>query len=125
MATHKVNTRYITKNNNIVRKNDVYVIEDNDFLNNLTLSKTTLRQERYTSGHKHDGLDEAYYFISGDGIMRINDDYTIIEPGDIVLVPGGDFHQVINTSKTKELIFICVFQKYDREDLSATTYTDK
>ena len=120
MTIHKVNTRYINHDKSVIRNNEVYYIQDNNILANLTLSKTTLHPNKHTKGHKHDGLDEVYHFISGNGIMRINDDFTIVEPGDIILVPGGDFHQVINSSSSSSMEFICIFQKYDRDENTAS-----
>ena len=110
-------------NGEIVRDNTTYTIQDNNLLQNLTLSKTSLCGGKFTAGHSHKGLDEVYYFIKGNGIMRIDDEYTIVEPGKIILVPGGAFHQVINSDESHRLDFICVFQKYDRNDSSATYVT--
>lgn len=110
-------------NGEIVRDNTTYTIQDNNLLQNLTLSKTSLRGGKFTAGHSHKGLDEVYYFINGNGIMRIDDEYTIVNPGKIILVPGGAFHQVINSDDSQQLDFICVFQKYDRNDSSATYVT--
>jgi mannose-6-phosphate isomerase-like protein (cupin superfamily) len=108
----------------LVRDNPTYTIRDDNSLNNLTVSKTSLCGSKFTAGHSHKGLDEVYYFIKGNGIMRIDNEYTIVKSGDIVLVPGGAFHQVINSHESQKLDFICVFQKYDRNDSSAT-YNNK
>ena len=41
--------------------------------------------------------------------MQVGDEYHLVGPGDIILIPDGDFHKVWNTSKYEDLIFICVF----------------
>jgi oxalate decarboxylase/phosphoglucose isomerase-like protein (cupin superfamily) len=41
------------------------------------------------------------------------ENYYDVEPGDIVLIPDGDFHKVFNKGD-EDLEFVCVFQKYDR-----------
>jgi oxalate decarboxylase/phosphoglucose isomerase-like protein (cupin superfamily) len=38
-----------------------------------------------------------------------------VRPGDTVLIRDGYFHKVWNESETEDLIFICVFEKYDRD----------
>lgn len=107
----KVNKNNI--NGTIIRDTEVYVVEDNTFLNNLTLSKTTLHPEKRTSGHSHSGLEEVYFFEKGKGVMQINEKYFEVEQGDIVLIPDGAFHKVYNDSD-EDLEFVCVFQKYER-----------
>jgi mannose-6-phosphate isomerase-like protein (cupin superfamily) len=32
-----------------------------------------------------------------------------VNPGDVILIPDGDFHRVYNRSNYEQLIFICVF----------------
>jgi len=41
--------------------------------------------------------------------MVVGTDVHLVGPGDIVLIPDGDFHRVSNTSKYEDLIFVCVF----------------
>lgn len=100
---------------NIIRDNEVYVVEDNRFLNNLVLSKTILHPKNETSGHSHPGLEEVYLFKSGSGTMQLDEDQFPIQSGDIVLIPDGAFHKVFNTGD-EDLIFVCVFQSYEREN---------
>lgn len=95
----------------IVKSDDRYIVKDNKFLNNLILSSTRLNPGKNTSGHRHVGQEEVYIFISGKGAMIIDgDDYSnfSVKAGDVVLIPDGAFHQVINNS-SEELYFICVF----------------
>ena len=95
----------------IVKYDDRYVVKDNKFLNNLILSSTRLNAGKNTSGHRHVGQEEVYIFISGRGSMIVDgDDYRnfSVKAGDVVLIPDGAFHQVINNS-SEELYFICIF----------------
>lgn len=96
---------------NIVKEDDRYVVTDNTELKNLVLSSTRLNPGKQTSGHRHAGQEEVYMFISGNGKMIVDgDEYKnfSVEAGDVVLIPDGAFHQVINNS-SEELYFICVF----------------
>jgi mannose-6-phosphate isomerase-like protein (cupin superfamily) len=107
----KVNTYAI--GGTIIRDTDVYTVEDNNFLQNLTLSQTVLHSDKCTSGHSHEGLEEVYFFNKGAGIMQIDEKKFEVQSGDIVLIPAGAFHKVFNVGNN-DLIFTCVFQKYER-----------
>lgn len=92
----------------IVKDNETYVLRDNKALNNLVLSSTHLHSQQQTRGHKHEGQEEVYYFVSGSGDMQIDEEIFNVQGGDVVLIPDGAFHKVINTSNTP-LYFVCVF----------------
>ena len=109
----KVNNEKL--NGTVIRDTEVYVVEDNNLLNNLVLSKTILHVNKETSGHSHPGLEEVYFFKSGYGTMQLNEDKFEVTAGDIVLIPDGAFHKVFNDKGSKQdLVFVCVFQKYER-----------
>ena len=91
-----------------VKEDDRYVVKDNTTLKNLVLSSTRLNAKKETSGHKHKGQEEIYFFISGQGEMQLDDKKFSVEPGDIVLIKDGVFHKVYNPSDDEELYFICV-----------------
>jgi len=93
----------------IIKKNEIYTLVDNTELKNLVVSKTILHPKKNTTGHRHPGQEEVYYFLSGTGHMKLNEKIEIIRPGDIVLIHDGVFHQVFNNSEEEDLIFVCVF----------------
>ena len=41
--------------------------------------------------------------------MQVGDDYHLVGPGDLVLIPDGAFHKVWNSNEYEDLIFVCVF----------------
>ena len=92
----------------VVKDNDVYLLKDNKLLNNLVLSSTFLRANQHTTGHKHEGQEEVYMFISGKGEMLIDDNRFPVREGDCVLIEDGEFHRVYNTGHLG-LYFVCVF----------------
>lgn len=98
----------------VLRDNDTYTVIDNTFLNNLTLSKTLLRPLKHTKGHSHYGLEEIYFFLNGNGRIKLGDEFINVTGGDIILINEGVFHQVFNDSEDELLEFNCVFQKYNR-----------
>ena len=96
-----------------VKSNSQYVLRDNKRLNNLVLSSTKLFANQETNGHSHDGQEEVYIFTKGKGEMIIREKGREecrfpVKKDDVVLIPDGAFHKVINTSHLG-LFFICVF----------------
>lgn len=98
----------------IIRNSEKYIVQDNNTLENLTLSKTTLHTNQETGGHFHEEQEEIYTFISGKGTMQVGDSVFEVKAGDVVLIPKGEWHQVKNWSSVNPLIFVCVFEKYKR-----------
>ena len=95
----------------VIKDNETYRLTDNRTLNNLVLSQTVLYRNQSTRGHRHAGQEEVYFFVTGTGQMIVGDEDT--EPfrvgaGDIVLIPDGAFHRVINNGDIN-LLFNCVF----------------
>ena len=43
--------------------------------------------------------------------MQLDEEKFPVKQGDVVLIEKKKFHRVFNTTK-KELIFLCVFEKY-------------
>jgi len=95
----------------IVKNNETYTLKDNKTLNNLVLSSTKLYRGQQTRGHRHAGQEEVYFFIVGYGKMIVGDETDEpfeVQAGDIVLIPDGAFHRVINTGDL-DMLFNCVF----------------
>ena len=92
----------------IVKQDERYVVRDNKLLKNLILSSTRLNPGKQTTGHKHEGQEEVYLFMEGNGEMLLDEKRFPVQKGDVVLIEDGVFHRVYNTSD-KELYFVCVF----------------
>lgn len=95
----------------VVKDNDTYLLKDNKTLKNLVLSSTKLYRGQSTRGHRHAGQEEVYIFVQGFGKMIVGDETDEpfnVSPGDIVLIPDGAFHRVINDGEMN-LVFNCVF----------------
>lgn len=97
----------------IIKSNETYILKDNKTLKNLVLSSTELHGHQSTRGHSHEGQEEVYYFVSGNGIMNLrypdgNEKTFEVRSGDVVLIEDGVFHRVHNESDTP-LYFVCVF----------------
>lgn len=95
----------------VVKDTEVYLLKDNRDLNNLVLSSTKLYSNQQTRGHRHGGQEEVYFFVQGTGQMIVGEETDQpfdVSAGDIVLIPDGAFHRVINNGES-DLIFNCVF----------------
>ena len=92
----------------IAKQDDRYIVKDNTTLKNLILSSTFLEANKSTSGHKHEGQEEVYFFIKGKGKMQLDDDTITVQEGDVVLIEDGVFHRV-HAGMHEELYFVCVF----------------
>ena len=95
----------------IVKDNETYLLKDNKTLKNLVLSSTKLYRGQQTRGHRHVGQEEVYFFVLGSGLMIVGDEDSEPFPvrgGDVVLIPDGAFHRVINDGEM-HLTFNCVF----------------
>ena len=57
--------------------------------------------------HMHEGVEEFYYVMAGDGSAHVGDETAAIHPGDAVPVLYGDVHAFENTG-ARELEFLIV-----------------
>ncbi len=95
----------------VVKDNETYLLKDNKTLKNLVLSSTLLYRGQQTRGHRHASQEEVYIFVQGWGKMIVGeetDEPFVVGPGDIVLIPDGAFHRVINDGDSN-MLFNCVF----------------
>ena len=92
----------------VVKDNETYLLKDNRTLNNLVLSSTKLYRGQSTRGHSHVGQEEVYFFVQGTGVMQVDEQRFRVTAGDIILIPDGAFHRVINDGEM-HLVFNCVF----------------
>ena len=93
----------------VIKDNETYVLKDNKTLNNLVLSSTELKAGQSTRGHRHEGQEEVYYFISGAGEIELDDNKFTVIGGDVVLIEDGVFHRV--HASQAGCYFICIFNE--------------
>jgi len=100
----KINLEHI---GDIVKQDERYVVKDNTHLKNLVVSTTELNPHKSTSGHKHEGQEEVYYFVKGSGTIYLDDKPNFVSAGDVVLIEDGVHHRV--ETGADGLHFFCVF----------------
>ncbi len=97
----------------IVKEDERYKVIDNNTLKNLKVSSTDLNPNMSTSGHKHAGQEEVYYFVRGSGTMELDDNTIDVAEGDVVLIKDNVYHRVY--AGNEGCYFTCIFdgQRYD------------
>jgi mannose-6-phosphate isomerase-like protein (cupin superfamily) len=84
-----------------------------EVLNTDTFPTFSIARARVTPGdhtqlHALDGVDEAYYILSGKGQLEIQKEIIgTVTVGDVVLIPRGQAQRIKN-SGSEDLIFLCV-----------------
>lgn len=73
----------------------------------FTISTTILKADQQTRGHKHAKVSEVYEFIEGHGKMVLDNTTIGVKSGNYVFVEEGQYHKVINLSKSSNLVFKC------------------
>jgi mannose-6-phosphate isomerase-like protein (cupin superfamily) len=64
----------------------------------------------------HKTVDQFFRFEKGEGIVSIDGIEQKITDGDAVIVPAGARHNVMNTSKTKELKLYTIYSPPEHRD---------
>ena len=64
----------------------------------------------------HKTVDQFFRFEKGEGIVSIDGVKQKVADGDAVVVPAGAKHNVINTSKTKELKLYTIYSPPEHQD---------
>jgi mannose-6-phosphate isomerase-like protein (cupin superfamily) len=64
----------------------------------------------------HDTVDQFFRFEQGEGIVSIDGVNQKVGDGDAVIVPAGARHNVINTSKTKDLKLYTIYSPPEHQD---------
>lgn len=69
-----------------------------------SLAEAILPAGAATDRHYHRCSEEFYYLLEGRGWMEISGEEREVGPGDAVLIPAGEWHQI---RATETLRFLC------------------
>ncbi len=106
-------TPFVTKDTSEIRELMAY---RNSACKRTSLAEATLYPGKSTEAHYHPGTEEVYYFLSGSGRIRVDEEDRDVGPGDTVLLPPGARHRTENTGAAP-LVFLCVCAPpYEHED---------
>lgn len=68
--------------------------------------------------HYHPKVEETYYILSGQAWIILNDEESMVYPGQLITIPTGMTHKIINPSKDTMLCFIATCAEPWTEDCS-------
>ena len=70
------------------------------------VKKIVVKPGENPSYQVHQKRSEVWVVISGSGKVRLEDKLKDIKPADVIQIPAGAKHTIINDSKEEELVFI-------------------
>ncbi|MEN3203392.1 MAG: cupin domain-containing protein [Atribacterota bacterium] len=81
---------------NVIRDTLMLLREKDTETGRISVGYTVIYPHCSTRGHEHPPLEEVYFVTSGKGIMEIGSDRFEVTSGDVVYIPGGEFHRAEN-----------------------------
>lgn len=87
---------------------------------NQSLAEATVPPGGETTEHFHRTSEEIYYFVSGEGRMRLGEEEDAVEPGDAVVIPPGTRHKLWNPGTEPLVLLCCSSPPYHDEDTVLT-----
>lgn len=81
---------------NVVRDTLTLLREGDTETDRISVGYTVIYPHCSTRGHEHVPLEEVYFVTSGKGIMEVGSSRFEVASGDVVYIPGGEFHRAEN-----------------------------
>jgi mannose-6-phosphate isomerase-like protein (cupin superfamily) len=85
-----------------------------------SLAEATLDPGGETAEHYHPNAEELYFFVAGDGRMRLGDEEDAVRSGDCVVIPPGTPHKLWNVGETPLVLLCCCAPAYSHDDTVMT-----
>lgn len=83
---------------------------------NQSLAEASLKPGGSTDRHYHKRSEEIYFILEGSGTMELGEETRQVDPGDAILIPPGEWHQIIADSSTELRFLCCCAPPYSHED---------
>ena len=87
---------------------------------NQSLAEATVPPGGETAEHYHRVSEEIYLFTSGAGRMRMAGEEAAVRAGDMVVIPPGTEHQLVNDGSAPLVLLCCCSPPYSNEDTVLT-----
>jgi mannose-6-phosphate isomerase-like protein (cupin superfamily) len=87
---------------------------------NQSLAEATVQPGGETAEHYHPRAEEIYYFVSGEGTMRLGDEQTPVRAGDCVVIAPGTKHKLFNPGPEPLVLLCCCAPAYSHDDTVMT-----
>jgi len=98
-----------------------------------TLSNNNFRKVLFTGTHSqlvvmnllpsedigmevHNNVDQFFRFESGEGKAILNGEEVVFKANDVVIIPAGTNHNIINTSSTEQLKLYTIYSPANHPD---------
>lgn len=104
---------FITKDGSEIRELLAY---RNSSIRNQSLAEATLPPGASTAEHYHVLSEEIYYILKGRALMRIEGEERLVGALDVVAIPPGKRHQIINLGSDELKLLCCCAPAYEHED---------
>jgi mannose-6-phosphate isomerase-like protein (cupin superfamily) len=85
-----------------------------------SLAEASLDPGRETAEHYHPEAEEIYYFVAGEGRMRLDADEAPVQAGDCVVIAPGAPHKLWNTGPERLILLCCCSPAYSNDDTVMT-----
>ncbi|QUH24327.1 cupin domain-containing protein [Methanobacterium alkalithermotolerans] len=81
--------------------------EEKDIKINFSIAHAILGPEESSHPHRIKSAGEIYFILEGKGLMHIDNQQALLEPGQLVYIPPGSMQFIKNVSSS-ELKFLCM-----------------
>jgi mannose-6-phosphate isomerase-like protein (cupin superfamily) len=85
-----------------------------------SLAEALVKAGEETAEHYHPRSEELYYFVAGEGRMRLDRDEATVAAGDCVVIPPGTPHKLWNTGTAPLVLLCCCAPAYSDADTVMT-----
>jgi mannose-6-phosphate isomerase-like protein (cupin superfamily) len=85
-----------------------------------SLAEATVEPGAATAEHYHPRSEELYYFIAGEGRMRLGQAESEVVAGDCVVIPPGTAHKLFNEGSEPLVLLCCCAPAYSDDDTVLT-----
>ena len=73
-----------------------------------SLAEETLPPGASVTPHHHEVLEEVYYILSGQGMMKVGDEEQAVGTGDAIYIPKHHRHTLTNTGQeAMKILLVC------------------
>jgi mannose-6-phosphate isomerase-like protein (cupin superfamily) len=87
---------------------------------NQSLAEATVAPGGETAEHYHPRSEELYYFVAGEGRMRLADEEAEVRAGDCVVIAPGTAHKLWNPGSAPLVLLCCCAPAYSDDDTVTT-----
>jgi mannose-6-phosphate isomerase-like protein (cupin superfamily) len=87
---------------------------------NQSLAEATVQPGGETAEHYHPRAEELYYFVAGQGRMRLGVEEADVATGDCVVIVPGTPHKLWNTGSAPLVLLCCCAPAYSDDDTVMT-----